>query len=66
MDCDVRFAGMDFLVTLNFNCFPKKERVADFVFIFSTRTSCALIYCGFLNIFFFYLIGIKTTIPARN
>lgn len=55
----------DFLVTLNFNYFPKKELVADLVFILSTRTSCALISFEFIYLFF-KKIGIRTTIPARN
>lgn len=44
----VHFADTDFLVTLNFNYFLKKELVADLLFILSSRTSCELFSCELL------------------
>lgn len=53
----VRFADRDYLSYIKFQFFSKKGLVADFVFILSTRTSCALISCGFLNYLFIYLFN---------
>lgn len=50
------FADRDFLVTLNSSYFPKKELVADLVFILSTDIHVLIFFVAF-NFFFFFLLN---------